>query len=359
MIQSKYIALIFSAVLIESGHAYELATSVYYPVWEDTDPIMQETKPNGYAKNYLDPLLLSTMSKTFSQELDPKDKVKRDAFAKRTLDALLGFHSKAVEQGDTGFFARISGNAINYPLRTSTMIDFLAIPILEKHNLKTTLNDYTTKLRKDVINHSEGSEWAGGKEVILGKRYYGGGSNYVLDVYPARLEGVKYNSFVSEIVTILNEAYKFDLQLQILEQIEKVPKMSHKEIESAVEAFNKKNIANSGLDHPVNLGYGYINSQKDVLIKSTFSEIQENSSGKKYLESTMKDEHNNVIPTKPNIGPNTDIRVLMEAGLDSVSRIKAPELLKNRPIPILKFTTFKMHLPGLKQLNPVVWGNYE
>lgn len=360
MVNTKSITFFIgiSAIFTGNAYAYELATSVYYPVWNNTDPIMQEIKPEGYAKNYLDSFLINNIAKIFIRELDPNDKFKRDAFNKRALDAIRGFHAKAVEPGKTGFFAKISGTATNYPLRTSNMIDFLAIPIVETQNLKILLNDHTTQLRKEAIDHSAGSEWAGGRQLILGKRYYGTGPSYILDVYPAKIEGVKYNSFISELVTILNEAYKYNLQLQVLEQIEKVSQMSHDDLEEAVKTFNKKNIGDSGLDHPINLGYGYISSQKAVLAKGT--EIQKNNGrgGKEFLESVQNNEHDNAMPKKLNINPNTDIVALKRMG-GELSEVEAPELLGRGAMPIFTFSNFKMHLPALKQLYPEVWGNYE
>jgi hypothetical protein len=343
-------------VLSGNIQAYELATSIYFPRWDDKDPVMQETKPKAYAKNYSDPFFTNTMAKIFTQELDPNDKLKHDTFNKRILNAVLGFHYKAVEPGKTGFFAKVSGTATNFPLRASNMIDFIAIPIVEAQNMKLSLNDYTTKIRKEAIDNSTGREWAGGPKVIVAKQWINGISLFI--AYPAKIEGVKYNSFASELTTILNEAHKYNLQDQVLEQIEKVSQMSHDDIEDAVKAFNKKNIGNSGLDHPVNMGYGYTISQKTALVKAT--EIQKNTGrgGKEFLESVINSEDGNAMPKKQNINPNTDLVALEKMG-GKLSEVEAPELLGRGEMPIFRFSYFKMHLPALKQLYPDVWGSYE
>lgn len=359
MIKKIFYSCSIATLLVGNIHGYELATSIYYPLWDDSDPVMKETKPERYEQNYFDPLLINTMTKIFIQKLDANNKSKHDELNQRLHDAILGFHAKAIEAGTTGFFAKKLGFATNFPLRTSNMIDFIGIPLVDSQNLKLSLNDYTTKLRKEAIANSKGSEWAGGRQFILGKRSLGRDpNNYVYDTYPAKIEGVKYNSFVSELVTILNEAHKYNLQLAVLEQIEKVSKMSHDDIKEAVEAFNKKNIGNSGLDHPVDLGYGYINSQKSVLTEAT--EVQKNHGrgGKELLGSVLNNEKNSAMPKKLNIGVNTDLRVLAQLG-GKLSEVEAPERLVRNEMPMFRFTNFKMHLPALKQLYPEVWGNYE
>lgn len=355
----KKLLLGFSSLVALAGnvHAYELATSVYYPLWKNTDPVMQEVTLSRYSQNYFNKTFLNQIEKIFFEEFKGKKASEHDALMKRILDAVLGFHSKAVEEGNTGFFARISNTATDFNQRSSNMLDFIAIPIVKKQNIKISLNDYTTKLRKEAIDNATGREWAGGRTVFLTKKYYGE-STWVSIVHPARLEGVEYNSFVSEISTILQAAQKYGLEMDILEQIEKVAVLDHDSIEENVANFNKDNIGDKGLDHPLYKGYGYLNIQKNILDEATKQQkIRGWNAGENFLKTVMYNEEQNAMPKKIQVSANTDLSIYKRLGA-SLPTVDAPELLEGSEMKTFKFTWFYLHLPALKQLYPEVWENY-
>lgn len=278
------IAALAAAVVFGNLNAYELALSPYTPadaamnnfrlndydkpekmkdLYDVLNRIAKEMEPASYSKNYLDPTFVAGMADAFDRDGAASiKKVEREKFSKRSLEAVLNFHSRTL--------VPVEGMSRDgYEKRSGDMIDFIVMPILAKNDHllkeKMTLNEFSTTLRKQAIDAAKGRVWAAGRAfstVWVQDYRFGYGSNGKANSnpirLPAKIKGVQYNSFASELLTIFQAARAADVEMEVLAQAEKLPSMSDKEIQEAVERFNQTTTGTSGRDYESGQCYGFL-----------------------------------------------------------------------------------------------------
>lgn len=259
------------ASVISSVNAYELSLSIYMPPqaeyanewWpgrEDISDLIRNAIRQGNPQSYLNQTFVKVTSNVFDRDGGVSDDpAVRKALSDRTLSAFLKYQAK-MQSFDKNF----KYDNEKYLHRASDMIDYLAIPILSKSNPNSeTLNEYTTRIRKEAIDKSNGTVWAGGwvLESHWAAKIGGGGQDW--DV-PAKVVGVQYNSLISELSTILLAARAANAEMEVLTQIENAAKLSTADVHDAVEKYNES-IGKGGLEHPVDVLYGHIKEQEPIL----------------------------------------------------------------------------------------------
>jgi hypothetical protein len=348
-----------ATIVISNAGAYELMSSSFW-----------ETTPNEYASTYLNKTFVKGMADTFDREMDSDDKTVRDAFSKRTLDAVLGAHAAMIKD--------VKNWKVKFG-QISNGIDFMAIPMREKLEGKQTLNEYTTKLRKDAIDKSNGKIWASGmaslnlqakyNEVADPESYrnMGGPSKSV----QLNVEGVLPNTFAPEFITILSEARNLDVEMRVLEQMEKLETMSPDEVKTAVENFNKEHAGKSDSSHPIGECYGSLNSQKPYLMKATeiqkmggihgYDSLVRGDIAPKYSLITNGLEYLDLVAAhQKDIITPSEGRTSIYTGYQDSSYGK---FIHNYPTqesrPTVNIPSGKCLLPALKKMAPDVWGDYD
>lgn len=341
---------VVATIVVSNASAYQLVTSVYTPLYKndiitfDWEKAMAaESTETGYAKNYLDPTFVAGIANVFDREMASDNKVVRDAFSRRTLTAFLGFHKKAIE-GESNFDDKISD-----------MIDFIAMPMLlrQPNDNKETLDEYTTRLRKEAINKASGKVWAAGKEIVVipvASYKYGYSSNsqpntrYVS--FPAKIEGVQYNSFRSEFLTILQEARKLGVEMQVLAKIENVVSWKDNEIKKSIKSFNEAHAGTDTAEHPLKQCYGYLDSQEKFMQDATIIKSKDTAKAEEFVNGIYKAHKEQTTP-----------KIIQQGYYDNTNDRTAKETLSNPPV--IKVKSFECMLPALKQKFPMAWANFE
>lgn len=297
----KLVLILLIIALDTSLSAYQLVTSVYYPSLSNSgtpwkDVVNDETLERNFAKNYFDSAFNKGMAGVFNKEIAIGNKNKKDAFSARIQAAVLGFHKRAVVPIDFG-------TTQSYFWRTSNMIDYLAIPILEQitNNLET-LDEYTTRIRKDDINKSKGKIWAGGAVTAILEAHdirLGYSSNGQPDTklirFPAKLIGVQYNSFSSELLTTFQAARDANVEMKVLERMEKLTILSDDEISSEIMQFNQKSAKKDGIKHEKYQCYGYTEDQVNAYIQAGVFINENPQKGKKFIDELAESQLNQLI----------------------------------------------------------------
>lgn len=369
------VAAVATMVLVTGASSYELRTS-----------LLGGISPGEYMQTYNNPTYIMGIADAFDREME--DTEARHALSKRLFDATNAFHAAMIKPSGRGF------NQLG-----SNRIDFLAIPMLEKTQEKITLNDYTTRLRKDAIDAADGKIWVGGVSYMSLPASFGEltpdeksaqsslAATHRNKQVVVNTAGVLSNTLAAELLTLFQEARKLDVEMDVLMQLEKAGSMSDIDIASAVESFNIARAGKNGLDHELGQCYGYLDNHEPNPLKANdhmiylekATEVQKRggiyrnnpyvsldmphafkygssmriSSGIEYLNLVAERQRERFIPYGE---VNSGIYGSGEKTPYWHFIAKYPTLATR---PTVSISDGKCLLPALKKLHPEVWKDYD